>query len=233
MTTLIDFVKLAAASLGDADNSIWSSATLRKWTLQAIRHYSQFFPRIVSVEIDALTDDRQYDLPAGLLSVISVEYPTGQDPVEYLARQTHLEAAFWQLSGYYDVLFHHDSGDPAELIIERKAHHRRDHRRDLRGACTMTALADADTITAPAEHENLLLAYVRYMAMNERAAYWATYSGETSAGPWKERFEQARAFTALAEAAWREYTQGVERARRPLPTAGGVVWKMDGYDPIY
>lgn len=232
MTTLTSFATACATALGDSGNSIWSAATIKTWIHAAIRGYSQFFPRILTISINAATDDRQYDLPAGLLSIISVEYPVGQDPVEYLARRTHLDAAFWQLSGYYDILFHHDTSDVAELIISEKPT-TGETISVIYEALHDDSLADDDTITVPVEHEHLLLAYVRYMAYNERAAYWATYSGETSAGPWRERFEQARAFTALAEAAWREYTQGIESARRPLPTAGTVVWRADSYDPIY
>lgn len=231
MTTVTELATRCATALGDSEYSMWTAASIREWIKEAIRRYSQYLPRVVAATIDCVTGDRQYDLPAGLVAVTAVEYPVGEDPPEYLARMSYQDPRFWVSTGVYDVLFHDDAGDMAELVIGEEP---------TTGetiAVTYEALHDydlaaGDALTVPAQHEYMLILYVKYLAYGERAGYWAKYAGTTAEGPYQEKFDQARTFQELSDRALAEFRETVAGARRPAQSQT-VAWKMDRWDRVY
>jgi hypothetical protein len=166
MATLATLADEAQILLSDSGAATWAQATIEGWINAAIRDYSQHFPREVTDTITTTADTRKYDLPANFLDMLSVEYPTGEDPPEYLSRLPFNHRDFWGSDYFYDVVKHEDTGDVAELWISKKpaasetvtyiyqASH--DH-----------ALDPSDTVTVPSHHHNLLILFVFWKANQE------------------------------------------------------------------
>ena len=80
MATLQDLIGNCERDLGDPSNATWAEADIEQWARDAIADYSEHFKETATATIAAATGDHDYDLPARLVDVISVEYPDGQDP---------------------------------------------------------------------------------------------------------------------------------------------------------
>jgi hypothetical protein len=85
--------------------SAWPNATLDAWIADAIRFYSLEFPRLWRYTLALTTGTQAYALPGehGFLNVVSVEYPTGQSPQEFLTQVDERSAAF-QSAGQHHAL---------------------------------------------------------------------------------------------------------------------------------
>lgn len=166
MTTVAQLADNCQIMLSDSGAATWAQATVEAWVLDAIREYSNHFPRIRAATITTTANDRTYDLPADFMDMIHVEYPTGEDPPQYLSRLSHKHIDFWQGSSWYDIIRHSDVGDVDEIWMSKKpaasetitytyaAHH--DH-----------ALAAGGTITIPTRHHNILMNFVYWRASQE------------------------------------------------------------------
>lgn len=117
LQTLIDDIEV---DLNDIGNATWLAADIEQWARDAIADYSLHFPRTLTQTISAADDDRKYDLTAGFIEVLTVEYPTGQDPPEYLARRPHSNPSFWIENGYFDIVERDDDTDTNEIWISEK-----------------------------------------------------------------------------------------------------------------
>ena len=171
-TTLQNLIDAVEADLSDPGNVTWAAADIEQWLRDAIADYSQHFPRTLSETIAAATDDRKYDLPAGFLDVLTVEYPTGQEPPEYLARRPHDHPRFWIENGYFDIVERGDDTDASELWISKKPTTGESidvlyHGRHLMNS---TDLATSDNLTVPEHHHHLLRKYARWQAAEQLKA---------------------------------------------------------------
>ena len=95
MTTFAELVNRCELAVNDEDNSTFTAEQIVKWINDGIRDYSQHFPRIKTQSISAVLNDNTYDLADDFMGVLSVEYPTGEDPPEYLSRLSYKHADFW------------------------------------------------------------------------------------------------------------------------------------------
>lgn len=166
MTTWAKLIDQCEAVLNDEDNSTFSVDLLIKWLNDAIRDYSQHFPRVLSDTISLTTGTSEYDLAADFLGVLSVEYPDGQDPREYLDRRPYTHPDFWSVDGYYDIITSDDDSNDSQIvfsddvatgqdaIVQYTAYH------DLLDDATEAS----DTITVPQQHQQLLVKYVTWQA---------------------------------------------------------------------
>lgn len=168
MTTFAELVNRCETDLNDESNSTWTAAQIVKWLNDAICDYSQHFPRIMTQTISAAADTNAYDLAADFMGVLSVEYPTGQDPKEYLSRLSYKHGDFWNFDSWYDILPRSDETDVSEIMIshdpagtesieiEYHAHH------DL--------VTDADDtsgdVTVPPNHQHILVKFTLWQATN-------------------------------------------------------------------
>jgi len=164
MSTVSALVDRAEALLGDPGNATWTAADIERWLIDAIADAGQHFPLTKSQQITTSLDDRQYDLNADFLAVVSVEYPAGEDPPRYLDYRPYQHPKFWQEPGNYSVLKNDQAGDNDELLIAQKpaagqgitvvyqAHH------DL----TVTG---SQPVTIQPEYEHILLNYVVWQAL--------------------------------------------------------------------
>ncbi len=163
MTTRADLNALCRRRLGDlAAPYTWGDLQLNQWINDAIADYSNYFPRELSIDVPAVAGQREYDLstyhPRG---VLSVEYPAGEDPPSYLRRRSRLGSGFWG-GCYYDMI-----GDTLILGMKPSAGE----------TIRVRYLADhaypdddADVITVPDAHLELLVLFVRWAAAQELEA---------------------------------------------------------------
>jgi len=125
------------------------------------------FARRVEVSIDCVADQHEYALSSytGIQAVISVEYPEGEDPMEYLEYRRETDPRGFWTDGYYCV-----RGDdpPATLVIGAKPS--TGETIGLTYLADHTALtADNSVLTVPDRHLEGLVLFVRWKAECELA----------------------------------------------------------------
>ena len=142
---------------------------------------SVHFPRKLNTTLNCSDDDKTYDLPANFIDVISVEYPTGEDPPEYLVQKNYQAWMSDDISGFYDVVRRQDAADVSELWISEKpstgesisVHYMAEH--DYLDD-------DSDTVTVLDRHLELIVAFVRWAAYQELATTESADPDPTSLG---------------------------------------------------
>ena len=145
------------------DATVWTDANLDQWILDAIADYSIRFPRTdLEATINCVDNQREYDLSSELTnprSILSVEYPDGEDPPEYLTRRRMSDPrGFWG-GAYYTVL-----GDPPDtLFIGEKPDDGEDIVVSYKGD-HFYPTQDSDTLTVPDAHLEGLVLFVRWKA---------------------------------------------------------------------
>jgi hypothetical protein len=231
MTTLAQLADRAQLTLNDSLASTWPQATVESWVIDAIRDYSQTFPMTatLTVTVSGASPGHEFDLFTGIIAVTLVEYPTGEDPPQYLKRRSRTHPNFYDTEGYYDVQMTDDqttapvlylSEEPSDgevITVTVKIHH------DV-------TLAAGDSITVPYHHEGILILYVLWQAFKERLAAELQDPDTTLAGA-VTLLQQLVKGATQAEA---EYRRALERAKANV-AEGGITgpWKADNYDPIY
>lgn len=145
------------------DDAVWTDNNLDQWILDAIADYSIRFPRTdLEATINCVDDQREYDLSSELTnphSILSVEYPDGEDPPEFLTRRGISDSrGFWG-GEYYAVwgspphtLFIGEKPDDGEDVVVRYAG---DH---------LYPTQDSDTLTVPDDHLEGLVLFVKWKA---------------------------------------------------------------------
>ena len=232
MTTLANLADRAQNAISDASGTTWSQAVVEEWCVEGIRDYNQHFPRTVKTTIATSADDRDYDLPADFRAMLSVEYPAGEDPPRYLARRSRLGGAFWNRSGYYDVITREDTGEGppaggwAELFIGEKPadsetitiEYLADH--DL-------SLSSGDTITIPERHEHIVVDFVVWRA-------WLELLGAEQQNPTSNSSLMMSQLASNTDRAKRAYVESLARALRAREgRSARVTWLLDKWDRIY
>lgn len=167
MTTFADLINRAETAVNDEANAQYNADQIIRWLNDAVRDYSQYFPRIKTQTITTTLEEGVYNLNADFLAAISVEYPDGQDPPVYLSRLAYTHPDFFSTGdSWYDILPRQDGESPSELwisaspaagqtiIVNYTASHE-----------LITDAADAsDDNTVPIIHQPLLIRYVQWQA---------------------------------------------------------------------
>jgi len=104
-------------ALNDAGNAEFTTAEIAEWLNDFVRDYSQYFPLIKTQNITAVASTHVYNLNADFMGVLAVEYPTSQDPPEYLSRLVHTHPDFWTGTKWYDIVHRNNDTDPDEIWI--------------------------------------------------------------------------------------------------------------------
>ena len=162
--TLANLIDHCEADLSDSGNATWTAADVEQWCRDAILDYSLHFPRIKMKDITTSANDRDYDLEADFLSVVSVEYPQGQTPPEYLEPREYQHPDFWLEDGYYDVVLNEDKENAAELWISEKPSASQTIRVHYQALHDYT-IATNENLTVPYKHHHILRAYVVWKAL--------------------------------------------------------------------
>jgi len=164
--TLSALIDRCQVFLNDESDSTWDTEMIGTFLNDAIRDYSQHFPRVRTAAIDLSTGSNAYNLPEDILGIVSVEYPAGEDPPQYLRRKDYTAVCFWSDEQLYDIVRNRDDANVDELwlsadpntgetaIIYYNAYHQ--------------LIADPSTPggsnTVPEEHQQLLVKYVNWQA---------------------------------------------------------------------
>lgn len=167
MTTTFDsVVTRLKITLNDKTATTWDTEMIATFLNDAIRDYTQHFPIQATDTIAMTTGTDTYDLNTDFMNVVSVEYPDGEDPREYMLRRPYTHPDFWNVEGYYDIVHNDDDTNPSEIVfsdavatgetavVQYNAHH---------ALITDTALISGN-ITVPPYHQHLLTHFARWQA---------------------------------------------------------------------
>jgi hypothetical protein len=216
---------LCRRRLGDLDLPYkWSDLQINQWINDAIADYSIHFPRRVELKLDCTLDTHSYELPADCHGLLSVEYPQGQDPPEYLQPADRFADGFYACDDLYDFLPSHDQDSPGKLWISANPTAAQD--------INLIYLADhdypdddADEITVLERHYELILLYVRWAAYQELACSESSDPDPTSLA--------LSTLELNAYRAQRLYLQALEKAHKAEAHSAMATWKMDRWNRIY
>jgi hypothetical protein len=182
------------------------------------------FPRRLNTTINCSTDDRTYDLPSNFINVISVEYPTGEDPPAYLVQKNYTAWGSSDLEGFYDIFHRMDQSDAPELWISAKpttgesieVHYLGEH--DYLDD-------DSDTVTVLDRHLELIVLFVRWAAYQELASSESADPDPTSLGMGTLELNAYRAR--------RDYRLLLSKMQTAESQSKSSTWKMDKSDRVY
>jgi hypothetical protein len=230
-TTLAELADRAQVTLNDAAAGTWPQATIEEWVVEAIRDYTQTFPRTIktTITVSGTSPGHEFDLSADYISMLLVEYPGDEDPPVYLKRRSRAHPRFYGYQGYYDVEPTQDMTNVASLFLSvepsdgekitwtAKCHHD-------------TTLSSGDDITVPEHHEGLLLLFVLWQAFKERLATEEQDTDTTLAG----HVTLLQQLVKGATQAEKEYKAALQRARANVADGGySGPWQVDDHDRIY
>ncbi len=211
-------------ALADAAAATFSDADLLAFLNEAIREYTQHFPRVSQATLTTITNTRSYALPWDTRALFSVEYPTDEDPphllprIGYKRRHSTIES--------YDFLPRLDLTNAPALLLSF------DPTADETITVTYQHEHDSELtadsyITVPADHHHILSQYVMFAAArqllaNEEAAPTSSSSLLMS---------QFASDTRRYELAYLNAINRVIYHRRGQSST--TAWKMDAYDQVY
>jgi len=230
-TTLAELADRAQITLNDAGAATWPQATIEAWVIEAIREYTQTFPRTLTktITVAGASPGHSFDLTADLIAIHLVEYPGDEDPPVYLQRRSRTHPQFYNYEGYYDVepsgdmtsfptlYLSEEPADGEKIYWTAKCHHD-------------TTLVPGDDITVPEHHEGLLLLFVLWQAFKERLATEEQDPDTTLAG----HVTLLQNLVKGATQAEREYKEALKRAKGNVADGGfSGPWAADKHDRIY
>lgn len=224
-TTRSDLRNLVRRRLGDTSTPYhWSDLQINQWINDAIADISIHFPRTHDAMIACSAGEHAYDLPTDFHGAVSVEYPSGEDPPEYLARGSYLQRYLWDRDGYYDILTHHDQTDTAEIWLSAEPadgesihiHYQAEH---------AMLDDDSDICTIPDRHLELVVMFVRWASYQELAS---TESADPDPTNLALGTLELNAYRAK-----REYRTKIVEWKAAEAESATASWRMDKWDRLY
>ncbi len=225
MTTLGELANRVQGIVDDETATEWSQALVEEWCVEGVRDYNQHFPRTKWALLMTVAGQREYELPADLRRVVSVEYPEGEERPRYLARRDRLGEGF-RGPGWYDVVESNDATTAGKLVLSARPPagegievvYLADHE---------LALTAQSVVTMPARHEGLIVEFVIWRAWLELLA------GEQQA-PTSNSSLLMSQYASNADRAKRSYVESLARALRAREGASGrTTWRLDKWDGRY
>lgn len=178
LTALRAQIRLQLASASD-----WADNTLDGWIADAIRFYSAQFPREYYHDQSLTTGTQVYDLPSpssghhGFAGLISVEYPTGEDPQQFLDEVDEWDDRFQNGDEVYclipvadGIAIESDTEHGSIKFAETVATGETARIRYLGNHRIPTAGDDDAQITVPEQHWEALIAFVEFRSHLELEA---------------------------------------------------------------
>ena len=220
----------AALRVALPDATKWPNASLDTWIADALRFYSVEFPRRWRYSLSLTTGTQAYALPGGhgLLSVESVEYPSGQSPPEFIDQVEERSAAFasggdfYALRGIADTTAIDVDTAAGTIVFAETVTTGQTAVITYLGQHPIPAAADDDAqITVPQAHWEALFAFVDFRA------HWELETDEalnisTVSIVLAQLGQEARR-------AWNRYKETVDRIRSLTSTpSASVSWKDIG-----
>jgi len=223
-STLEELTDRVQLVISDSAEVVWSQMDVQEHVRSGIREYSKHFPRMLSLNIPAITDMHVYDLPADYFSMVSVEYPVGEEPPAYLIRGNSTTSYFWSSNICYDVLLHFSATDMDELTLSAST----DAGKTIRIAYNALHLFDVPsntTLTIPQEHEEIVIAYAIWMCWRQRLGEFTKDAGSNSN---TLLLDQIASNTDRAETAYRRLLR--DTSLQHEPSLYPIAWQMDKWD---
>ena len=225
MTTRIELNTLIRRRLNDQlAPQMFTDEQINQWINDAIEEYSRYFPRVKTAALATTANDRQYDLPADYRGIVSVEYPTGDDPPTYLERRDYRHPDFWIEDGFYDVVHRSDAGNADEIWISQKP--------AAAQTITIEYLGDHDLVDDDTDVISIFDLHLEVIVLHARwSALQALASGEAAnPDPNNVLLDRYEANVSRAE---RSYYRKIEELRRVEAESGMNAWPMDKWDRVY
>ena len=100
--TIRDRFRLGA---DDVAGATWSDDAVEQWIYEAIHDFAMHVPPFYLNKITVGDGDNIVTVAQPQLrSIISVEWPVGDDPPTYLTRKRYTDPDFWLSDHYYDFI---------------------------------------------------------------------------------------------------------------------------------
>ena len=205
----------------------WPDATVLVWLNEAINDLSIHLPPNFSESITTIADQHVYNLDQFNRGILSVHYPTSEDPPVYLTRRSRLHPEFWNRSGYYDYQdrVRQSTATPRVWISENPP-------ADATIIVQYTGSYGADggvgdDVPVPNQFHHILLLFLNWRSILSKHS---------------EEIQSPDTTTLLisqlmsnADRSMREYHEALRRAQKSITTGGYVEsqWTPDKYDRIY
>lgn len=223
--TAQQIIDQSQSALNDSGAAEFSEAQLLSFLNEAIREYSQHLPRISTADITAVLNTRTYSLPIDTLNILSIEYPVGEDPPQYLQRAHHHTLSFPYVQTY-DMITTHDltqypqfvlSFDPATAETIRVTYqHPHNH-----------SLTLSDNCTVPSVHHHILIQYILFAAARFQLA-------TEQANPTSNSSLLMSQLAANMRRLELTYLNALNRILYNIRGQSAVtVWNIEPYRPIY
>ncbi len=225
MTTRIELNTLIRRRLNDqVAPQMFTDEQINQWINDAIEEYSRYFSRVKTTTQLTTANDRQYDLPADYRGVVSVEYPTGDDPPTYLERRDYRHPDFWMEDGFYDVVHRSDAGNADEIWISQKP--------AAGQTITIEYLGDHDLVDDDTDAISIVDLHLEVIVLHARwSALQALASGEAAnPDPNNVMLDRYEANVSRAE---RSYYRKIDELRKVEAESGMNAWPMDKWDRVY
>jgi hypothetical protein len=226
MTTLTELTIQCRNLIGDYSSTYFTDTILYDHINRGIEDLSKYFPLVKEYALTTTLNVRKYDFEADFLEAISVEYPTGEEPPQYLLRRSYTHPSFWSEDGFYDIVRSHDatSTNPTQIYISQKP--ATGQTITVKYHCIHTTLVDSgDVCTIPAHLIHLIGLFVRWKV-------WQEIATAEGLDP-----EQTKLLAATQEVnatrAERQYRAALSECKKALVESAQVHWKMDKHDCIY
>ncbi|MCW7072207.1 MAG: hypothetical protein OCU12_07800 [Methanophagales archaeon] len=225
MTTLAEFRARCQVQLGDTGAATWPAATIDGWIKDGIRDYGEHFRQRLYVDIAAVAGQYNYTLPSDAWSILSVEYPKGEDPPVFLVPWRRSDKRFQNLAAYDFERSGSNAGAEVWLGVEPEAgktirvRYEALHDADL-------AAGDTAVLTLPAEHENLVLMFVVWRATLE-------LQNKEQQNPTSNSSLLMSQLASNAHRLQQDYSNALQRALYSVQSDSGVVSWLRDDDRIY
>lgn len=231
MATLQNLIDRLQNAINDISVDTWSEAILGEWLCDGIRDYNNYFRRTATAVYNPATSSETLNLSRLCREVLSVEYPTGNDPPDYLNRLPRFHPDFYddddnfafEPVGEYGQT---DDGGTNPFLIFSSAPTVGETITVVYRALHDAELDTGDLVTVPDEHQHMLILFGVWKAHTERTATQMQAPDTTI-----RMIQQMKEAARIAEA---DYRRAVQVALRMAAQGGWTqAWTMDTHDRIY
>lgn len=223
MTTRADLRNLMRRRLGDLTAPYTQSdLQINQWINDAIADYSIRFPQVKTGQLTATTGTHVYSLFTDLMTILRVEYPISQDPIEYLKRIQRDDSGADYGDGYYEIM---ESGSATAPTIWISNALTTGQKVNITYQAAHDSLDDdGDVATVPDRHLELLVLFCRWVSLQEMAS-------EEMRNPDPSSLISSVIDTS-AKRAEDAYRKSLDSFVKAEATGRNVAWKMEN-DRIY
>ena len=168
-----DLITDCLVALGDESAVTWARTVILPWCVEAVQSFPILRPKLFDYTAAGASLVYMFDLPADFRQIISVEYPINSVPPKYHARKNHLDPAFFNQVGFYDVDHNYADGigwmchvsEGVRLATHAYIQYMATHD-------TSFTDSDEDELTIPDEYNSILITSVMCRAYRNRLSLY-------------------------------------------------------------